>query len=306
MGTIIVNNIEDANFITHSGSFHADEIFCTVMFELLFGSVNLFRTRDLNGANEDAIIFDVGKGELDHHQSGGNGIRENGIKYAAFGLVWKKYGRELLKVNGTEHIEEVFNQFDKFFISALDAYDNGQIDIKNNGLLTFNSAIEGLNPVFGSNQNEDEQFLKAVKISKEIFLSQLSLIVSKCKLEPLIEEAIQESQNNIMILKSRIPYENILLDSDSEKANNILYVIRPGKTDKDGYSINTVPLVLNGFDHRQFFPLEWGGKNPEELQSITEIKTLKFCHANRFLCITENSTDAYKVAELSIKLQQKQ
>ena len=33
------------------------------------------------------IVFDIGRGEFDHHQKDSR-IRENGVPYAAFGLLW--------------------------------------------------------------------------------------------------------------------------------------------------------------------------------------------------------------------------
>ena len=301
----IVQNIEDANFITHNGSFHADEVFCTALFELLlFEDINLLRTRELAGAKEDAIIFDVGKGELDHHQKVGNGQRDNGVKYAAFGLVWKKYGRKLLTKLGILNIEEVFEDIDKNIICGMDNFDNGISEtLPSNPMLSISKVIEHMTPQYGYSDEEDEKFIEAVNLAKTVLNDEIKFSNSKSMAKFIVESAIENSENGIMCLSDRVPWEEILFSSKNPIAGDILYVIRPGKTKKDGYSINAVLIELDKFENRLKFPLEWGERSPEELQRMTGIKTLRFCHQACFICITDTFEDAYKAAQLSIEMQ---
>ena len=81
------NNINEANCITHNGKFHCDEIFSTVILSKMLSEIILFRTNEINEKIENKYVYDIGGGEFDHHQEGGNGERENGIKYASCGLV---------------------------------------------------------------------------------------------------------------------------------------------------------------------------------------------------------------------------
>ncbi|MFR3344998.1 MAG: MYG1 family protein [Anaerobutyricum sp.] len=64
----------------------------------------------------EGIIFDIGRGKYDHHQRDSR-IRENGIPYAAFGLLWEELGTEILG-------EELAAKFDESFIQPLDNNDN--------------------------------------------------------------------------------------------------------------------------------------------------------------------------------------
>lgn len=304
MSLRIVNNIEAANFITHNGSFHADEVFCTALFELLFGEVNLLRTRELAGAREDAIIFDVGKGELDHHQKGGNGQRDNGVMYAAFGLVWKKYGIDLLKKMGILNTKEVFEDIDKNIICGLDNFDNGVSELaSSNPVLNISKFIEHMAPQYGYSDDEDEKFIEAVGLAKIVLNDEIKFYNSKSMSKLIVEAAIENSSNGIMCLNERVNWEEVFFSSKNPIASDILYVIRPGKTEKEGYSINAVVTELGKFENRLKFPLEWGGKSTEELREMTGIKTLKFCHPACFICVTETFEDAYKTADLSIKMQ---
>ena len=150
----IVKNIDNANFVTHAGKFHADEIFATILLEEIYGEINLIRLPEVDGLNLDnKFVYDIGGGEFDHHQIGGNGQRNSGIKYAAFGLVWKAFGRKFLEQKNANNIEDCFYMFDKNFVQFIDAGDNGQIKYENIDikLVTLSDVIEGFNP----NWNED-------------------------------------------------------------------------------------------------------------------------------------------------------
>lgn len=304
MSLRITKNIEEANFITHNGSFHADEVFCTALFELLYGEVNLLRTRELDGAREDAIIFDVGKGELDHHQKGRNGQRDNGVEYAAFGLVWKKYGRELLKKYNVLNVEEVFEDIDKNIICGMDNFDNGVSELKSsNPILNISKFIEHMAPQYGYSDDEDEKFMGAVGLAKIVLNDEIKFSNSKSMSKLIVETAIENSSNGIMCLNERVNWEEVFFSSKNPIASDILYVIRPGKEKEFGYTINAVVTKLGEFENRLKFPLEWGGRSPEELQIMTGIKTLKFCHPACFICVTDTFEDAYKTADLSIEMQ---
>ena len=85
----VVKDLKEANCITHSGKFHADEVMATVILEKIM-TVNLLRVSKVpKTINPDVIVFDIGGGKFDHHQENKNGERENGIPYASSGLVWR-------------------------------------------------------------------------------------------------------------------------------------------------------------------------------------------------------------------------
>ena len=41
----ITKNIDEAEFITHRGNFHADEVFATVLLHKIFKNIKLYRLR---------------------------------------------------------------------------------------------------------------------------------------------------------------------------------------------------------------------------------------------------------------------
>lgn len=119
---------------THNGIFHADEIVaCAILCLFHFTrSVQILRTRDPNMLLQCDICVDVGGGHYDHHQAGFHETRENGVKYASAGLIWKSYGRQLItlfwgkyfpKTNNID-IDAIFESFDNFFIVPVDCENN--------------------------------------------------------------------------------------------------------------------------------------------------------------------------------------
>ena len=126
----IIKESDKADLITHSGNFHADEVFATVVLSKLIDKENitLCRTSAIT-QNEKGIVYDIGYGKYDHHQPDGNGERLNGVKYAAFGLIWKAFGKEYLKSINATNIDDVWEVIDKKLVQNVDSIDNGQLKI---------------------------------------------------------------------------------------------------------------------------------------------------------------------------------
>lgn len=111
----IVNNINEANCITHSGTMHADEVFATAFLDLYLEDVKVFRTNNVDDYSGDALVYDIGRGKYDHHQIDAV-KRDTGITYSSLGLLWKEFGRDFLKKYDFSNIEEVWNGIDKDLI----------------------------------------------------------------------------------------------------------------------------------------------------------------------------------------------
>ncbi len=155
----IVNKIEEADYITHSGTMHADEVFSTAFLHLYRGDILLFRTNEVKESDyPDKMIYDIGRGKYDHHQIDRK-VRENNIPYCSFGLIWKEFGLEFLKKRNIEYAEDVHSSIDKDFIEGIDAIDNGifpkveaPYKIKN-----ICDIIKIFNPSYGSNQKQHDK-----------------------------------------------------------------------------------------------------------------------------------------------------
>ena len=173
----IVKELKEANCVTHGGKFHSDEIFATVILSKILTNIKLIRVNEVTDSMRESIanklVYDIGGGEFDHHQAGGNGQRDNGVKYASCGLIWKSYGKKYLEKCNVkkEHIEELFLQIDKDLIQYIDANDNGQstkidTDYK---FVELASVISAFNPCWNETVNTDECFMHAYEIAKKYF-----------------------------------------------------------------------------------------------------------------------------------------
>lgn len=297
-----VKNIEEANCITHSGTMHADDVFATAFLELYLGEIKLFRTSSVNFDEIDshALVYDVGRREFDHHQVDAL-KRDNGITYCSFGLLWKEFGKDFLRKRNIEFIDDVFTGIDKDLIEGIDADDNGvfpkiEADYK---VKTTSSIIKLFNPSFESVQDENEQFLKAVMLAKMIFEEEILYINGKViadwKVRKLLESI--NVDDKYLVLDKFLPYEETLLNT--ETASNILFVAYP--SNRGGYAIKVVPKSMEDRTARMDFPKEWAGLNNEELESISNIKGLRFCHLGRFIVSCDTIDTVYKVLDTLCK-----
>jgi uncharacterized UPF0160 family protein len=170
---------------THGGLFHTDEVFAIAIMKDLFpekmelhkgGSrdfIQYLRLQDrgrfeqLKKSTSTAVLdagqsYDFDNYNLDHHQPGGAGKRENGIDMATAGLVWKHWGHEWIDYIDTyrtnqpdktkpknlqdvinnnilapeqrleqklteEEKELIWKKIDKNYVQFIDATDTGQL-----------------------------------------------------------------------------------------------------------------------------------------------------------------------------------
>ncbi len=298
----VVKDFEIAKYVTHAGKFHADEVFGTILLEKVFGDIDIIRLPEVDAFNLDGkIVFDIGGGKFDHHQIGGNGERPNGIKYAAFGLLWKEYGKEILEKMNAENIDDCFNMFDKNFVQFVDAGDNGQIPFENIDikLETVSDIIEGYNPNWDEDVDSDIKFVEATDIARMIYNNKISSVIAKCKAREFVEEAIENSENGILVLKQFMPYQEFVLESSNPKAKDILYAVF--KSNRNGYNVRAIPVKLGCFDNRKKLPSRWCGLRNEALQKVTGVETAIFCHNAGFICVAETMEDAIALAELAVE-----
>ncbi len=291
----VVEKIEEANCVTHSGTMHADDVFSTAFLEIYLKSVRVFRTNNINAEDyKDKIVYDVGRGKFDHHKED---IlkRNNGIPYAAFGLLWQEYGLDLLKKTNIENPEEVFIAIDRDFIEGIDADDNGvfpKIEAPYS-VKTVSDIIKIFNPSYESSQDSNTQFFRACSIAKTILTEEIIAQEAKVKAKKIVEEKIKKCKKKYLLLDEFLPYEDTLLSM--EEANDIGFVIFP--SNRGGYAIKTVPKSKEDRTYRIDVPEEYAGLEGKELEEKSGIKGLIFCHRTRFMMSTKSRTAAIKVVK---------
>lgn len=296
----ITKNINEANCITHNGTFHADEIFATLILSKILQEITLIRVQEFrDNPKDNVLVYDIGAGKYDHHQLGGNGQRQNGVKYAACGLIWKEFGKQLLKKYNVEDVEYTWKYIDNNLIQFIDSNDNGQLPkLQTEYRNVHLSYIIGLfNSKWDEEDENDDNFMRALEIANTIFDEFLTDAFSKMKAKKIVDKAIDESKDGIVILEKYVPWKDFIVNSENEKAKKINYVVFPSK--RGGYCVYAVPVEIGSFENRKSLPQSWRGKRDEELQKVTGVKTARFCHNAGFICSCETIEDAIVLAHLA-------
>ena len=237
--------------LTHSGSFHTDDVFSAAFLKLIVPDIVIKRVSEVP-KNFTGIVFDIGMGEFDHHMSD-NECRSDGTPYASFGKLWRAFAPEL-------YGEKIYQKIDKSFIKGLDLSDNtGKYDS-----LCF--AIESLNPLDRTATGDDE-FFDAVEFAKKVIYQMLQKQLRNLEEEKYVMDVYQTMEDKrIVILPKYAAFHDVLPETEA------IYVIYPSK--RGGYSAQGVTKSADTIELKKDFPKKWLEKLPDYL---------RFCHHSRFL-----------------------
>ena len=110
----LVTKLNEARYVTHNGTMHADEVFATAFLDLYRGNIKVIRVSEVqtDKLQPDTIVYDIGRGKFDHHGQDAE-VRENGIKYSSFGLLFREFGKDFLNNRNIEDIEEAYTMIEK-------------------------------------------------------------------------------------------------------------------------------------------------------------------------------------------------
>ena len=271
---------KDASAFTHSGKFHADDVFSSAL--LLYLNTEITITRGNKVPEDfDGIVFDIGRGKYDHHQKDSR-IRENGIPYAAFGLLWEDLGCEILG-------DELAEKFDEAFVQPLDNNDNTG---EKNELA---SLIGSFNPSWDENGGTDEAFFRAVSVAGMILENKFARYLGNERADKRIEEVLetrdQTGDSRILVLPEFIPCQKRLSETE------VAFVIFP--SNRDGYCIQPQKKEYS-LNYKCSFPSEWLGLENEELQKETGLSSATFCHKGGFLMSVGDLSDAIRACQISL------
>jgi len=267
---------------THGSRFHSDDVFATAFLKILNPAIEITRGFEVP-EGFDGIVYDIGLGEFDHHQKDKE-YRENGCPYAAFGLLWRKFG-------GAYIGREEAAKFDLKFVQPLDETDNTG---KDNLLATI---IDEFNPGWDSEEQYDDCFWKAVDFAKQILGNHFKSVAGTTRARDIIRKAMAEGDGTVLVLDKFMPWKGVVAGSTYK------FVVYPSS--RGGYSAQGVPASTEDKTLVCPFPAEWCGKMPEELVKLTGIPSLRFCHTSAFLIAADEKEDAIKAARLAVQLMPK-
>ena len=280
---------KDACAFTHSGKFHADDVFSAALLLYLNPKINITRGNKVPEEYE-GLVFDIGRGQYDHHQKDSR-VRENGVSYAAFGLLWEALGAEILG-------QELAVKFDETFVQPLDNNDNTG---EKNELAIL---IGNFNPAWDAANTGDEEFFQAVSVAGMILENKFERYRGNQRADRRIEEILEaheraietgdkpKNERQILILPEFVPCQKRLSETAIAfvifQSNRGGYCIQPQKKE---YSLN----------YKCNFPAEWLGLENKELAAATGLKSASFCHKGGFLMSVGTLEDAVNACLISLQ-----
>lgn len=276
---------KDACAFTHGGKFHADDVFSSALLLYLNPEITITRGNQVP-ENYKGIVFDIGRGTYDHHQKDSR-IRENGIPYAAFGLLWEDLGEAILG-------KELAEKFDEAFVQPLDQNDNTG---EKNELA---SLIGSFNPAWDSKVSNDDAFFQAVSMAGMILESKFERYRGNERADRRVEKILEvhedavedgKEDEKILILPEFVPCQKQLSETE------IAFVIFP--SNRGGYCIQPQKKEYS-MNYKCCFPEEWLGLEGEELQKVTGLSGAIFCHKGGFIMSVETIKDAVEACKISM------
>jgi len=285
--------------VTHSGSFHTDDVFAVATLILVFPDARIQRSRDQSVIDAADVAVDVGRIydptslRFDHHQTGNVGTHDNGIPYASFGLVWKEFGERI--AGG----REVAAAIEEKLVMPIDAPDNG-ISIcepRYERVMPYTIGDFIYSYTDYSDKSEaylHEAFMKGVYIARDLL--QREIAKAQERVDALIKmRAVVEAapDKKIIILDEDLPWEEALVS-----VAEAVYVIYPRR--EGNWGVKGVPVALKGFERRKLLPEEWAGLEGENLKRITGIPDAVFCHKDRFLAVADSMNGALALARTAL------
>ena len=213
------------------------------------------------------------------------------MPYAAFGLLWRKFGPVFFVSKCTEEqISEAVQRFDESFVQPLDLDDNTGCG----NMLA--SIIGAFNPYWDENSDSDRNFWNAVQFAQVVLERKLGFLYSQFRADAVVQEAIQRMEDQIVRLPVYAPWKPVVIRSDAE------FVIYPSQ--RGGYCAQAVPGKEEG-SLRCPFPVSWAGKENKELEDISKISGLHFCHKGRFLVSADTEETCVKACKEARRQQDK-
>ena len=283
--------------VTHGGAFHADDVFAVAAFQLLLGkdNVEVIRTRDDEVIAMGDYVVDVGgvydhkTKRYDHHQPDAP-VRENGIPYAGFGLMWLHHGEEICgSVEIAEAIEEKLCVPIDASDNAVNIWQPGQFEL---APLEWDDIVKTWRSFDGTEEKMDEQFMKVVDVAREylrrVITKQRLKLEDKARAEKLYDET---DDHSVIISDDPVSRRWFI-----EKAD-VNVVVHP-RDDGSWMAIN-VEKDKDTYETKVNFPAAWAGLRDEELAKVSGIADALFCHKNLYLFAAGSKESAIAAARLA-------
>jgi len=305
---------------THSGKFHADDIWAVMVLDQLFPGCELVRTRDPERIAAADFAVDVGgvwepkTGRFDHHQKGFAGARQSGVLYASAGLVWREHGARCVALLAQKHMNQALSDKDAQDIAyAIDSDVVQYLDMSDTGTARnapggygLSAVVSGFNLTWldeqyaGSMAVAEElrqrRFLRGMEFMADVLVNQVRYRVGSMLAASQVRQGRRLEGGRLLLLENAVlPWSSIV----RKEMPSVLFVVSYSITE-NRYMLHTVPATAETFEARCDLPAAWAGLQGAELAAACGVADAVFCHNGRFIAAALSFDGAMQMARLAL------
>jgi len=302
---------------SHSGSFHADDVFSLAVLCELYPDSRVVRTRDPQVIAAADFAVDVGdhwdpaRGRFDHHQRGFSGRRPGGAAYASAGLVWLTHGRafiDLLVPGLSEERQlQIHDRVDEQLVTFIDMTDTGEGNAAP-GAYGLSALVDYYNLTRTEElQCSDAAAAAALRLER---FTQVTSVVRDMTARLIAHIAVELSDEAVVLAAERLDNGRILVLPASglgwinvvcREMPEVALVVYPDSTDEH-YHLRTVPVEPESFKARLDLPSLWSGLRGQHLAQACGVPDAVFCHTACFIAGAGSLEGALDMAEAALAL----
>ena len=270
--------------ITHSGKYHADDTFASAVLELVFKQSEVLRVHTVTeemvqkSEHNQAIIYDIGDGQYDHHQNANTKWHDDDQTkaFASFGLIWDQFGEIYIQklINNDLDSDTLHAIKDKVMTTLVTT-----IDASDNGFNFDNFGISGIiNDIYALHPNE---FHIAITMAKQILDARVQKAYNTIESQKTVRNSMQAISNEIIFLPINGSWKFLVKENFDLKF--VIY-----QNNRDGrWNLQSAPICPETMTVRQLIPQELSA-NPH----------VKFVHKAGFLAVIDTKDEAIAIAKM--------
>jgi len=275
---------------THSGPFHADDVFAFALLRTFVdSSATIIRTRDLSRLTDADVVIDVGgefdpgRGRFDHHQASYQGA----LSSAGMVLNWlEEYGH--VKPGMAERLR-------REWVDHIDAVDTGRTT-PDPTLPSFGAMVSAMTEVGHDDSTMDQAYLTAVSMAEAVLGGLLAAEHKTEVARHAVGAAMAEAEakgHRVIRLDGRYKWKRVYFEHGGA-AHPTDFVLFP---DNDGARLMAIPPTEDSFAQKRPLPAPWAGLTDAALSRVVGVAGARFCHKNRFIAVFNSVAAAEQAIE---------
>jgi uncharacterized UPF0160 family protein len=272
--------------VTHSGPFHADEVFACALLRVFLGAeVELVRTRDPALIEAAEIAIDVGgeydprRGRFDHHQRSYQGP----LSAAGMVLSWLEHTGKLPPSFAAQLRQD--------WVDYIDAVDNGR-RVPGGGVPCISVIVSTLAEQAESLEDFDARFMDAVALCQGVLRGLWANERRNHEAAAAVLAAMRRAEaagSRVLAFDRHYKWKRAYFEHGGADHPSD-YVLFP---DQDGsWRLLGIPADDGSFGLKRPLPAPWAGLVDDELSNVVGVPGAKFCHKNRFIAVFANEAAA--------------